>query len=209
MITQILYTAGVDLSAFIGGKLPCIGGNGRAGKSEVMVCESCEFVDTFLKLYPDIAVILNIDADHLDYFKTLENIIKSFRKFAQNATKALIINGDDANTLKAVDALTMNGKNVWYLLTQDGAMLAAGLVQDNTGNFYSLETEHNGYFGMLRYMDGYYNCSGQSVYLTFNREHNGSFGAVTNADGLEKLKQIYGITRYGIGNENSVYTVAF
>lgn len=105
MITQILYTAGVDLSAFIGGKLPCIGGSGRAGKSEVMVCESCEFVDTFLKLYPDIAVILNIDADHLDYFKTLENIIKSFRKFAQNATKALIINGDDANTLKAVDGL--------------------------------------------------------------------------------------------------------
>ena len=105
MITQVLYTAGVDLSAFIGGKLPCIGGSGRAGKSEVMVCESCEFVDTFLKLYPDIAVILNIDADHLDYFKTLENIIKSFRKFAQNATKALIINGDDANTLKAVDGL--------------------------------------------------------------------------------------------------------
>ena len=105
MITQILYTAGVDLSAFIGGKLPCIGGSGRAGKSEVMVCESCEFVDTFLKLYPDIAVILNIDSDHLDYFKTLENIIKSFRKFAQNATKALIINGDDTNTLKAVDGL--------------------------------------------------------------------------------------------------------
>ena len=107
------------------------------------------------------------------------------------------------------DAVMMNGKNVWYLLTQDGAMLAAGLVQDNTGNFYSLETEHNGYFGMLRYTDGYYNCNGQSVYLTFNREHNGSFGAVTNADGLEKLKEIYGITKYGIGNENSVYTEAF
>ena len=76
MITQILYTAGIDLSAFIGGKLPCIGGSGLAGKSDIMVCESCEFVDTFLKLYPDIAVILNIDADHLDYFKTLENIIK-------------------------------------------------------------------------------------------------------------------------------------
>lgn len=105
MITQILYTAGVDLSAFIGGKLPCIGGSGRAGKSDIMVCESCEFVDTFLKLYPDIAVILNIDEDHLDYFKNLENIIKSFHKFAENATKALIINGDDANTLKAVEGI--------------------------------------------------------------------------------------------------------
>jgi len=105
MLTQVLYTADVDLSAFIGGKLPCIGGSGLAGKSDIMVCESCEFVDTFLKLYPDIAVILNIDADHLDYFKTLDNIIKSFRKFSEMATKALIINGDDENTLKAVDGL--------------------------------------------------------------------------------------------------------
>ena len=83
MAAQILFTAGVDLSAFIGGKLPCIGGSGIAGKSDIMVCESCEFVDTFLKLYPDVAVILNVDADHLDYFGTLENVIKSFHKFAE------------------------------------------------------------------------------------------------------------------------------
>ena len=124
MITQILYTAGVDLSAFIGGKLPCIGGSGRAGKSDIMVCESCEFVDTFLKLYPDAAVILNIDEDHLDYFKNLENIIKSFHKFASNATKALIINGDDANTLKAIEGIEgkrvitfgLDSKNDYYAL---------------------------------------------------------------------------------------------
>ncbi len=106
MITQILFSAGIDLSAFIGGKLPCIGGSGRAGKSDIMVCESCEFVDTFLKLYPDIAVILNIDEDHLDYFKNLENIISSFKKFADKASKAVIFNGDDENTLKAVKDIT-------------------------------------------------------------------------------------------------------
>lgn len=106
MITQILFSAGIDLSAFIGGKLPCIGGSGRAGKSDIMVCESCEFVDTFLKLYPDIAVILNIDEDHLDYFKNLENIISSFKKFANKASKAVIFNGDDENTLKAVKDIT-------------------------------------------------------------------------------------------------------
>lgn len=105
MIVQVLFSAGIDLSAFIGGKLPCIGGSGRAGKSDIMVCESCEFVDTFLKLYPDAAVILNIDEDHLDYFKNLDNIISSFRKFASMATKALIINGDDENTLKAVEGI--------------------------------------------------------------------------------------------------------
>lgn len=106
MITQILFTAGVDLSAYIGGKLPCIGGSGLAGKSDVLVCESCEFEDHFLKLSPDISVILNIDADHLDYFGTLDNIKKSFRKFAETTSKILIINGSDANTVDALDRIS-------------------------------------------------------------------------------------------------------
>lgn len=106
MITQIFFTADVDLSAFIGGKLPCIGGSGRSGSSDVMICEACEFVDTFLKLHPDISVILNIDADHLDYFKTLDNIIASFRKFSEKTTKALIVNGSDKNTMQAVEGIT-------------------------------------------------------------------------------------------------------
>ena len=106
MITQLLLSAGRDPSAVIGGKLPLIGTNGRAGKSDIMVCEACEYVDTFLELHPAISVILNVDADHLDYFKTLENIIHSFRKFSQQTSRLLVVNGDDANTLKAVEGLT-------------------------------------------------------------------------------------------------------
>ena len=105
MITQIMLESGRDISCFIGGKLPLIGGSGRAGSSDTMVCEACEFKDHFLKLYPNVAVILNVDADHLDYFGTLENVIKSFRRFAEMTTRLLIINGDDANTLKAVEGL--------------------------------------------------------------------------------------------------------
>lgn len=105
MLTQIFIEEGVDLSCVIGGKLPSIGGSGKSGKSDIMVCEACEFVDTFLKLSPDIAVILNVDADHLDYFGTLENIKKSFRKFASKATKALIVNGDDQNTLDSIEGI--------------------------------------------------------------------------------------------------------
>ena len=70
-----------------------------------MVCEACEYVDTFLHLHPAISVILNIDADHLDYFKNLENIIKSFRQFATQTSRLLIVNGDDANSRKAVEGL--------------------------------------------------------------------------------------------------------
>ncbi len=105
MITQILLHAGKDPSAVIGGKLPLIGGNGRVGKSGTIVCEACEYVDTFLQLNPETSVILNIDADHLDYFGTVENIIKSFHQFALQTSKTLIVNGDDANTMKAVEGI--------------------------------------------------------------------------------------------------------
>lgn len=105
MLVQMFVEEGVDLSCVIGGKLPSIGGSGRAGKSETMVCEACEFVDTFLKLSPDISIILNIDEDHLDYFKTLDNIINSFRKFCNLTSKCLVINGDDVNTLKAINGI--------------------------------------------------------------------------------------------------------
>lgn len=102
MLTQILVESKMDPSAVIGGKLPLIHGSGIAGKSDLLVCESCEFVDTFLKLSPNIAVILNVDEDHLDYFKNLDNIIRSFNRFAKMADRCVIANGDDANTIKAV-----------------------------------------------------------------------------------------------------------
>ena len=122
MLTQMMIQCGKDPSAVIGGKLPLIQSNGRVGKSENMVCEACEFKDHFLKLDPDIAVILNVDADHLEYFKNIENIIKSFHTFATMAKKAVIYNGDDANTLKAVkgvggkDMITfgLDKKNDYY-----------------------------------------------------------------------------------------------
>lgn len=105
MIAQTLLEGGFDPSAFIGGKVKALGGSGRAGKSDIFVVEACEFVDTFLKLSNDISVILNIDNDHLDYFGSIENSIKSFRKFASNSTGPVIVNGDDANTMKAVEGL--------------------------------------------------------------------------------------------------------
>lgn len=106
MTTQIMITGNLDPSAVIGGKLPLMGTSGRVGKSENFVCEACEFVDTFLDLYPDVAVILNIDEDHLDYFKTMDNLIHSFHRFAEMATKAVIYNGDDENTLKAIEGIS-------------------------------------------------------------------------------------------------------
>lgn len=105
MLTQIMIEGKKDPTAVIGGKLPLINSNGRIGHSQNMVCEACEYVDTFLQLSPDVAVILNIDEDHMEYFKTLENLIRSFHKFAGMATKAVIYNADDVNTLHAVEEI--------------------------------------------------------------------------------------------------------
>lgn len=102
MLVQILVESKLDPTAVIGGKLPLIDSHGRVGKSQTMVCEACEFVDTFLDLSPDVAVILNIDEDHLDYFKTVDNLIASFTKFANMATKTIVANGDDERTMIAI-----------------------------------------------------------------------------------------------------------
>ena len=105
MVAQILLQAGLDPTLFIGGRLPLIGANGRAGSSDTMVCEACEFQDHYLEMRPAVAVILNVDADHLDYFGTLENVIASFHTFAEYTTGTLVINMDDENAPKAVRGL--------------------------------------------------------------------------------------------------------
>ncbi|MDO4808398.1 MAG: InlB B-repeat-containing protein [Eubacteriales bacterium] len=103
------------------------------------------------------------------------------------------------------DAVAANGQSVWYLMNTDGTMLAAGLVQDNTGNYYSLEMNHNGYYGMLRYKNGTYD----GIYMEFSQKHDGTFGAITNQSAIDALKAKYGVTKFGIGNDRCVYTKSF
>lgn len=105
MLTQILMAANLDPTAVIGGKLPLLGGNSRVGKSDLMVCEACEFNDSFLHLHPAVSVILNIDNDHLEYFKTLENLKSHFHQYAVQTSQAVIYNGDDANTIEALKGI--------------------------------------------------------------------------------------------------------
>ena len=104
MITQILYLNKMEPSAVIGGKLPVIGSNGICGTSETLVCESCEFVNTFLEMSPDVSVLLNIDNDHLDYFKTMDNLINSFKSFVA-MSKKVFYNDDDQLVVGAVNTL--------------------------------------------------------------------------------------------------------
>lgn len=142
MTTQVMLEAKLDPSAVIGGKLPLIDANGRVGKSEHFVCEACEFVDTFLELSPAVAVILNIDEDHLDYFKTLDNLILSFHKFADMATDAVLYNGDDRNTLKAMNGIT--GKTLVTFGFQSANDYYPENISTVRGALYGFDVMHGG-----------------------------------------------------------------
>ena len=96
MVSEILLKNNMDPTLSIGGILKTIGGNLRIGKSEYFVTEACEYTNSYLSFFPKISLILNIEADHLDFFKDIEDIRNSFKKFAMllpNDGK-LIINGN-------------------------------------------------------------------------------------------------------------------
>lgn len=103
------------------------------------------------------------------------------------------------------DAVPSNGQEVWYLIDGNGYMISAGLVQDNTGNMYSLETSHSGYYGMLRHVSGNYD----GINLSLEASHSGSFAKILNADGIQALAAKYGVTNFPIDNSNCVYTSQF
>ncbi len=185
MLTQIMIQCDKDPSAVIGGKLPLIQSNGRVGKTQNMVCEACEFKDTFLHLSPDIAIILNVDADHLEYFKTLDNIILSFNKFSKLATKALIINGDDSNTLKAVSDI------------EDKQIITFGTGKNN--NFYADNiTVDHAFARYDLYKDSEYICA---VKLKVPGVHNisNSLAALAAADycGIDLMQAIKSLEQFG------------
>lgn len=96
MISEILIAADTDPTISVGGILDSIGGNTRIGNSGVFVTESCEYTNSFLSLFPTIAVILNVKEDHLDFFKDIDDIRHSFKRFAEKlpADGTLIINSD-------------------------------------------------------------------------------------------------------------------
>ena len=106
MMTHILMAAQWDPTVMIGGYLPMLHAGHRVGHGDTIVLESCEYCDSFLNFYPTLAVVLNIEADHLDYFKDLKAIEHSFHQFAELATDRILVNGDDANTLEAMEGLS-------------------------------------------------------------------------------------------------------
>ena len=105
MMTHILMEADLDPTVMIGGYLPLLHAGHRVGHGDTILLESCEYCDSFLNFFPTLAVVLNVEADHLDYFKDLADIQKSFHKFASLATFGVVANGDDPHTVAAMEGI--------------------------------------------------------------------------------------------------------
>ncbi len=126
MVTHILMEAQMDPTVMIGGYLPLLHAGHRVGDGDTIILESCEYCDSFLNFYPTLAVVLNIEEDHLDYFKDLADIQKSFRKFAQSATFGVLANGDDKNTMDAMEGL----RYTTFGFGEQNTVHAANLTED-------------------------------------------------------------------------------
>ena len=107
MLSHVLMAADKDPVISIGGILPSIGSNVRIGSGDTFVTEACEYTDSFLSLFPKYSIILNVEAEHLDYFKTYENVRASFAKFASQTSDTVVINGDIGSLIEPTDSLSV------------------------------------------------------------------------------------------------------
>lgn len=134
MVSHILLEGKCDPTISVGGILPAIGGNIRVGESETFVTEACEYTNSFLSFFPKISIILNIDADHLDFFKDLADIRNSFRRFAEllPSDGTLIINADIPDYQEITKDLPC--QVVTYGLEQDADYQAKDITFDKYGH---------------------------------------------------------------------------
>ena len=134
MVSHILLEGECDPTISVGGILPAIHGNIRVGNSETFVTEACEYTNSFLSFFPKISVILNMDADHLDFFKDIDDIRHSFRKFAEllPADGTLIINADTPEYETITRDLPCHV--LTYGLEHDADYTAADITWDKYGH---------------------------------------------------------------------------
>ncbi len=157
MISLVLDQAQKEPTILIGGHLPEIDGNVKIGKSSYFVTEACEYMDSFLELKPKIEIILNIDSDHLDYFKDIEHIVHSFEKFADLT--------DDGGTIIAYDANPF----VSNIIKNRENVITFGLSSNCTYSVSDITFNHSGY---PRFSVNYKGNKLCDMELSVHGEHN-------------------------------------
>lgn len=189
MVTHILMKADVDPTIMIGGTLPLLKAGHRIGHGDTIVLESCEYYDSFLSFSPTIAIINNVDSDHLDYFGDLDHIKASFRRFAELVpadTGWVVANGDDANTMDALCGL-------------DRSVMTFGLGEENRVRAVHIHSHRGGSdFDVM--VDGKLFAT---VSLVVPGEHN-----IRNALGACAAAKLLGVPAHAVSQALAAFTGA-
>ncbi len=189
LTSMVFLEAGLNPTIQIGAMLPEIGGNIKLGNEKHLIMEACEYVDSFLHFHPTAIIITNIDNDHLDYFKNLDNIKASFLKYSNNLPEngILVINADDENSL--------------YLKNVDRKVLTYGINNEASFNAKNISFNSNGCASYDIYQNGNFITN---INLSIPGKHNvynslAVFTLATNyIKNIEVIKN--GIEKYhGVG----------
>jgi UDP-N-acetylmuramate--alanine ligase len=184
MLAQIFIEADVSPTISVGGILDSIGGNVFVGKSDYFVTEACEYTNSYHALFPYISIILNVDADHLDFFSGIDEIIESFHTFATNLPDNghLIVNGD----MDCIDRIREG-------LTCD--VVTFGLNETNRYYPVDIEADDNGHMSYTLVVDG---KKQERIHLNIGGTHNitNSLSAVAAADilGIDRSHVLTGLS---------------
>ncbi len=134
MISMIMLEDGLDPTIHIGGELTAIGGTTRIGRSDYFIAEACEYTGSFLKFHPKLEVILNIEFDHADYFRDINDVRETFRKFASLVPEdgCIVVNADDSSAIAVISDIPCN-KVTYGLKSSDCIWSAADIAFDEMG----------------------------------------------------------------------------
>lgn len=195
MISQILLEAKTDPTITVGGILDAINGNLRVGNSEVFISEACEYTNSFLNFRPKYSIILNIEAEHLDFFKDINDIRASFRKYSANtlANGATIINGEIDNYEEIVDGLPQ--QIITYGLNSTYDYYAENITYDEKACAI-FSAMHNG----TKIMDVHLNVPGKH-----NVSNSLAAIALCQAMNIPAEAIISGLTKFGGANRRFQY----
>ena len=187
MLSQIFMEADTNPTISVGGMLDSIGGNVRVGQSEYFVTEACEYTNSYHALFPYISIILNVDADHLDFFSGIDEIIESFHTFAANLPDNghLIINGDMECLDRVTRKLSCN-------------IITFGMNESNTYYPADIEADDKGHMNYTLMVKGEVR---ERIHLNIGGTHNvtNSLSAIAAADilGIDHEYVLAGLASFG------------
>ena len=182
MISLCFIEAGLDPSIQVGAMLKEINGNYRVGNSDYFILEACEYVESFLKFSPKSSIVLNIDNDHLDYFKNFDNVKNAFIKFVKLLPNNgfLVVNGDDRNCLNLKEYT--NAKLITYGINNKSADFTANNITFDDNGFPEFDVYYkNNFFDKIK--------------LSVPGSHN-----ILNALATIALSHQYGLSKTAIRN---------